>query len=708
MNSRKRLISLLLSAAVMMSACAATAVSASAALQPPAAAQSTAVRLDKTAMSLGRGESYRINPTSGSDLIWSSSDPSVATVNGGLVSGKKNGIAVITAKGAGGQSAKCTVTVKDPPSSVTITKGVLTLGVGESFTLGSGVNNGAASANRTYRTSNSSIVKMTNTKWTGKFTALKPGVAYVTVRTYNGKESACKVTVKPAPTSVTLTRGDLVLAVGEKYTLGSGLNQGAAAATRTYRTSNSSVVKMTRTDWVGEFTAVAPGVAYVTVRTYNRKERSCKVTVKYQPTSLGLKYNLIDLDPGKSEKIIPQFPYGQGTENITYTVVDGSVASVDKNGNVKAKKAGTTDVIVKTGNGISEKAEIIVYGDKTRSLFPELSQTEKLLNSVKLNPMKTNCTEIDKLVDGIFAKIIKGGMTPAQKVQACYDYLVKNSTYVPPIEYHMDISGYLYKYPEDSNAVSGAYPILKYKLGVCYNYSAAFAVMMRRLGYEANLAEGLVAASGGGYTGHTWVDVTLNGKHYTFDPQVEDDSNKEPEAIQYFYFGMKAEENYNMYHYGRIIHIHNFKVEKKTGVLYHKTRLTATSGKQEIRCTSKIPEGKTYNFVFVAQNTDNEQSDLTIKLTDTVNIKIEMYDNVYPYSVKLNVIKESPELNGEEDYLGYSFIADKVCNKDCCFSWKPTNGKGFYRLQAEITYETFDLMLLKDYTTKYDFWVVVE
>ncbi len=243
------------------------------------------ITLDKTSMSLGKGEEFRINasvyPANAANkaVTWSSGNNKVVTVVGGKLKGIGNGTATVTAKSGSGKTAKCVVTVKNAPSKITLTKGVLTLGVGESFTVGSGVNDGAASANRTYRTSNSSIVKMTNTKWTGSFTALKTGVAYVTVRTYNGKESTCKVTVKAAPSSVKLNRGLIHMTVGQSASLSAIVPDNSGCASRTFRTSNSSVVKMTRTNWTGGFRAVSEGTAYVTVRTYNGREASCKVIV---------------------------------------------------------------------------------------------------------------------------------------------------------------------------------------------------------------------------------------------------------------------------------------------------------------------------------------------------------------------------------------------------------------------------------------------
>ena len=242
------------------------------------------VKLNKTSVAIGKGETITLTaavaPSNATNktVTWTSSDTKVATVSGGKVTGVGTGTVIITAK-SGGKTANCTVSVRNAPTKITLTKGILTIGVGEKYQVGSGVNDGAAAATRTYRTSNSAVVKMTRTDWVGEFVGVKPGVAYVTVRTYNGKESSCKVTVKEAPASVKLNKGVMTLKVGQTGSLSAIVPDGSGCATRTFRTSNSSVVKMTKTNWTGEFKAMKVGTAYVTVRTYNGKEASCKVTV---------------------------------------------------------------------------------------------------------------------------------------------------------------------------------------------------------------------------------------------------------------------------------------------------------------------------------------------------------------------------------------------------------------------------------------------
>lgn len=245
----------------------------------------TMLKLSSSTISLGKGEEYSLTaviaPTNATNktIVWNTSNTKVATVSGGKIKAVGNGTAVITAKSHNGKTASCRVTVRNAPTKVTLSSTALTLGVGESFSLSAAVNDGAASAKRTYRTSDSSVVKMTRTNWFGEFVAQKPGIAYVTVRTYNGKECSCRITVRYAPAAVTISKGSMTLKVGETAALSAIIPSSAGCATRTFRSSNPSVIQMTRTNWIGQFRAMKPGVAWVTVRTYNGKESSCKVTV---------------------------------------------------------------------------------------------------------------------------------------------------------------------------------------------------------------------------------------------------------------------------------------------------------------------------------------------------------------------------------------------------------------------------------------------
>ena len=244
------------------------------------------VSLNKASLCLGKGESFVLKsdilPSNATNktVTWTTSNNKVAVVSGEKVTAKENGTAVITVKTNNGKTAKCTVTVQKAPSSVTLSKNTVTLGVGESFSLSSSVNYGSACAVCTYQTNNSSILKMTSTEVTGSFKALKTGTAYVTVKTYNGKQAVCKVIVKSAPTWISMDKKSITMKVGQTASVSSYIASNAGCATKTYRSSDSSIVKMTKTDETGEFKALKAGTAYVVVRTYNGKEATCKITVK--------------------------------------------------------------------------------------------------------------------------------------------------------------------------------------------------------------------------------------------------------------------------------------------------------------------------------------------------------------------------------------------------------------------------------------------
>ena len=59
--------------------------------------------------------------------------------------------------------------------------------------------------------------------------------------------------------------------------------------------------------------------------------------------------------------------------------------------------------------------------------------------------------------------------------------------------------------------------------------------MTRAIGLETYLQNGQTSSSKGGFTGHTWCTIMINGVPYLFDPQVEDNIAKGG-AIYYYRF----------------------------------------------------------------------------------------------------------------------------------------------------------------------------
>lgn len=231
------------------------------------------VALNVKTKNLVSGKSFTITATVPSDsagsVVWSSSNNNVATVKNGVVTGKNSGTAVITAKTYNGKTATCKVSVTKPPVWVKLNLTSGTMGVGQSATLKATLSPGSTGT-VTWSTSNSRIATVKN----GKITARAVGKATITVKTNNGKKAVCKVTVKKAPSSVKLNKTSIVLGIADKYTLKRTLSANSAGPV-TWSTSNKNVVTVTN----GKLVTKKAGTATITVKTYNGKKATCKVTV---------------------------------------------------------------------------------------------------------------------------------------------------------------------------------------------------------------------------------------------------------------------------------------------------------------------------------------------------------------------------------------------------------------------------------------------
>ena len=342
------------------------------------------VTINPTSVTLGVGEKYTISESTNSgsyanaaNLKWSSSSTSVAAVAKG-----NTNKAVITAKSVGtanvkitlynGKTATCKVTVKPAPTSVKTNPASITLGVGESYTISESTNSGsyANAANIAWSSYNNSVA--TVTKGSGNkavVTAKGTGTAYILITLFNGKSAICKVTVKPAPTSVKTNPTSVTLGKGESYTISEGTNSGsyANAANLKWSSSNTKVAAVTKGS-ANKATIKATGVgtAYVKITLYNGKTAQCKVTVKNAPSSVSLSKTSLTLNKGASYTISESTNSGSyaNAANLKWTSSNSSVATVTKgSGNkavIKANAKGTAYIKITLYNGKTAQCKVTV------------------------------------------------------------------------------------------------------------------------------------------------------------------------------------------------------------------------------------------------------------------------------------------------------------------------------------------------------------
>ncbi len=507
----------------------------------------SSARLNTSLLTIGVGETYRFtctvpDGTAARVRTYTTDNPSVLSVMGSTIAAKQAGTANVTVKLYNGVTAQCKVTVKPAPSFVTLYPSDVTIAVGECYYFFCNLQNGTASNMKTYTAGDNRMISFTNNCVTGK----TAGTTNFKVTLYNGVSSQSKVTVMNAPKTFSLNYSSLTLDIGETEQLRCVFPSGCTSYHQTFTTSNKNVVSC---DSTGHIRALQYGTATVSVRLFNGLTASCKVTVAPPVvTYTNVPYSgLAVLDIGSTYRI---------TSSGTYVSSDKNVASVDAGGLVRAVGTGTADITVKSAGGQYTKVAVIVYGDKSFSSFPNADTTDSIVNQAELHPVRTNCAELDNLVDSILSGIIRNNMTTAQKVRAVYDYLSQNSTYgygyIP-----VSLPG-SYNYSSGYWIVTSAYPLLKNHVGTCENFSAALTVLFRRIGLEANCVEGLVGMRAGGKDGHYWTDVVIGGEHYVFDAQVENNNLGYDGTVYHYWYGMRPEYNYRSYEYQNLIPVVDF------------------------------------------------------------------------------------------------------------------------------------------------------
>ena len=169
------------------------------------------------------------------------------------------------------------------------------------------------------------------------------------------------VQLQIVPTSVALNKTTLTLDTGKTSNLKATVYPSNAANKKcTWSSSNTSVATV---DGNGKVTAKKAGTATITVKTANGKTASCNVTVQAVqavPTSVSLNKTSLTLDVSKSYTLAKTVSPSNAVTSYTWSSSNTRVATVDSNGKVTAKKAGTATITVKTSNGKTATCKVTV------------------------------------------------------------------------------------------------------------------------------------------------------------------------------------------------------------------------------------------------------------------------------------------------------------------------------------------------------------
>ncbi len=321
----------------------------------------TSVTLNKSTASLNKGASFvlvaTVMPYNATDktVTWTSSDPSVASVNeSGKVSALKGGKAVISAK-ADKITATCEVTVIAPVETITLSPETCEIARGEEITLTATVGpEDATDKSVSWSTSNKNVATVDSN---GTVRGVGKGQARITVRSGN-VSAQCTVTVTMPVEGISLDKTSLVIGRGNTATLKATVTPADASdKSIVWSSSDASVASVSDK---GVVTAIKKGKAVITANASGHTA-SCNVEVNAPVTEITLSESSLKLKRGETYTLVATVnPADADDPTVVWSTSNSSVAKVDANGKITAVSSG--NAVIKASSGsITAQCKVEVY-----------------------------------------------------------------------------------------------------------------------------------------------------------------------------------------------------------------------------------------------------------------------------------------------------------------------------------------------------------
>ena len=298
---------------------------------------------------------YNVSPSYAIyDVFWESDKPDIVSVSNGRIEAKKQGKANIIVKTDNDMKATCEVTVAPEPTDISLIPENLELGVGQTKQLTySFIPEDAATLQLTWKSSNPEVAIVNEN---GEVSTKAEGTTRISVTTANGVTGSCDVTVRPGPSSISISESSLSLHIGDEVSLSYNVLPTNAIYTIAWSSSSPDIVTVSNE---GKVNAKNVGSAKITLSTDNGLSSSCDVSVYPAPTDISLDKTSLNLLVGQSDSLI----YTVLPTNALYTVSWDSnapkVATV-KVGRIEARSGGTAYITVTTDNGKKDSCKVVV------------------------------------------------------------------------------------------------------------------------------------------------------------------------------------------------------------------------------------------------------------------------------------------------------------------------------------------------------------
>lgn len=372
------------------------------------------------------------NPTTAynKEMKWSVADSGIVRVEASGVSnakvtGVKVGTTMVTGTSAeGGLSLSYLIDVVARPKAnntkVSLTPNSKFLKVGKSFYITASVS-GTSNKKVKWSTSNKKVASVSSG---GKVKGRKIGTAYIkaTARDGSGAYARCKVRVVRKVTKIKLNKYTGRVLIGNTMKLKATIKpKNATIRSVSWSSSNKAVATVSNT---GRVLGVGEGIVKIKAKAKDGSGKSAtcivRVSEPVEATGISVANNQITVAKGKTAQSGITLNPANSTTGIKYHSDNPAVATVNKYGKIKTKRAGEATIYGKTSTGLYGYCDVLVVDMKRKAVTLRQYDTEQLA----VNEIRSGVTWYSKDIN--IATVSENGLVTGRKKGTTIVYAVVN------------------------------------------------------------------------------------------------------------------------------------------------------------------------------------------------------------------------------------------------------------------------------------------